>query len=202
MTDLKQYAVSILLIVAIATVDKYIIVESTPAHTNMVWIDGSDFTTSTEDNFSDRDSSQDFQLTGFWIDESVVSQANYQEFLTKTGYVSLPNVEPEGLIISSVTANLASADFITSHKPQQEQVFALRGTINGNSDEENLQYISATDALTYCNWKGMDLSSREQNMHMMHKGSAPSHAASAEITLHAAHPMSNLSGFRCAQLAK
>jgi len=193
MTNLKQYTVSILLIAAIAAVDKYLIIESLSAPTDMVWIEGSDFTTSTQDDFTDRDPSQDFQLNGFWIDESVVVQAKYQEFLDKTGYVSTPIIEPADLVINSAG----------SHLPGMEQVFALRDNMKAAGDVENLLYISATDALAYCNWKGMELSSSEQNMHMTHKDVTLSQQpASADITLHAAHPMSTLGGFRCVQLAK
>lgn len=192
MTNLKQYAVSILLIAAIAAIDKYLIIESQSAPTDMVWIEGSDFTTSTQDNFTDRDPSQDFQLNGFWIDESVVARAKYNEFLDKTGYISTVNLEQADLLI-----NLAG-----SHLQGMEQVFALHDATKATGDVDNLLYISAADALAYCNWKGMDLSSKEQNTHMTHNGVTPSHQpASADITLHAAHPMSSLGGFRCVQLA-
>lgn len=191
MSNLKQYTVSILLIVAIAAVDKYLIVESQSAPTDMVWIEGSDFTTSAQDNFTDRDPSQDFQLNGFWIDEAVVVRAKYQEFLDKTGYVSTPNIKPADLVINSAG----------SHMPRMEQVFALRDNMQAPEDVDNLLYISAADALAYCNWKGMVLSSKEQNMQMSHKDVNAAQPASADITLHAAHPMSTLSGFRCVQLA-
>ena len=197
MSNTAQYVVGLLVVTAIAALDNYVFIESASdaVPQNMVWIDGSEFADSGSAAFTDRDTSQDFQRGGFWIDSNIVSEAGYQEFLDATGYVGTTNVKPQTQLVESNTtpARLEtifalgekSGDHLGDTKPQAQ-------------NDQQRWYISRSDALAYCHWKGLELSSRNQSQIAAHYSNSSESAV--DITLHASQPMSDLSGFRCVKV--
>lgn len=190
MPNYMQYVISLLVIAAIAAVDNYLIIETevVPGPVAMVWIDGSEFNANTTAAFTDRDATQDFQSAGFWIDSSPVSRAEFQQFIDASGYDAAVDVKPTWMPVDAATPNL----------PRNEPIYALRDEAVDPVDAHKLHYVSSTDALAYCDWKGSELANDEQQdaviRHTIGK------AIPAEITLHASQPMSELSGFRCVKL--
>lgn len=188
MSKFMQYVVALLVIVAIAAVDRFLIVESiavsTPA--DMVWIEGSEFAASAPAEFTDRDATQDAQSAGFWIDSATVSRASYQEFLEQSGHAGTADVKPSWLPVDGSAPNL----------PHMDAIYALREEGISSTDATRLHYVSSVDALAYCNWKGLGLSNSDQRAAAGHK-----RGAAAEIAVHASQPMSQLSGFRCVTLS-
>lgn len=184
-----QYVVSLLVIITIAVVDNFLIVEpiTTPVPANMVWIDGSAFNANANPGFTERDTTQDFQSAGFWIDSDTVSETEYALFVDTSGYAGTGPVQPSWLLAEP-----------SSKSAHAETIYALRGTSITSGDDRDRHYVSSTDALAYCNWKGLEKSSRQQELaatrHKHIDGTAN------DITLHASQPLSDLSGFRCVKL--
>lgn len=190
MSNFMQYVISLLVIAAIAAVDNYLIIETEagPAPVAMVWIDGSEFNTNATATFTDRDATQDFQSAGFWIDSSPVSRAEFQQFVDTSGYDAAIDVKPSWMPVEAATPNL----------PRNEPIFALRDDAVDPVDAHSLHYVSSTDALAYCDWKGSELANDEQQDAVVrHTAGNASHTG---IALHASQPMSELSGFRCVRL--
>lgn len=192
MTNTKHYLVSLLIILLIAAVDRYVFIELQPAPPNMVWIDGGNFTATSKDEFTDRDADQDYQMAGFWIDKSVVSKSGYEAFVAATGYAGT-------LAAAHPTADSSAM----LHQFAGHQLFSLRDAYDANNpdlDPHALQTISYDDAMAYCEWKGMELSSQRQTEFAQASGDVVESAVQGGTTVHASQPLSNQSGFRCVKL--
>lgn len=189
MSNFMQYMISLLVIAAIAVIDKFLIIESVTvaAPANMVWIDGSDFSVNTKPVFTDRDTSQDFQSAGFWIDSDTVSKTEYTHFIETSGYAGTTPVQPAWL--------QPETSAVATHRAP---IYALRDPAVKPGDERALQYVSSKDALAYCHWKGLEISNGEQELAATRQ--KPGAITSDVITLHASQPLSDLSGFRCVKL--
>lgn len=190
MSNFMQYGISVLVIVAIAAVDNYLIIETevAPAPVAMVWIDGSEFSAHTTAAFTERDTTQDFQSAGFWIDSSPVSRAEFQHFVDSSGYDAAVDVKPSWMPVDAAAPNL----------PRHEPIYALRDDAVDPVDAHGLHYVSSTDALAYCDWKGSELANDRQEVAVIRHTAGKT--LTAEFTLHASQPMSELSGFRCVRL--
>lgn len=186
-----QYGISLLVIVVIAAIDNYLIVEPvvTPAPADMVWINGSDFSADTPPGFTDRDTSQDFQSAGFWIDGDTVSRSEYEHFMDASGYAGTAPVQPNWL--SAETSPAAA---------HMKPIYALRDETVTPGDERALHYVSGIDAIAYCNWRGLGI--LHGSADSVAAGHKPASGATDGITLHASQPMSQLSGFRCVKLPR
>lgn len=193
MANTKQYLVSLLILIIIAAADRYVFVELQPAPTGMVWIDGGNFLANSEDAFTDRDAAQDYQLAGFWIDKAVVDESSFQAFVATTGYKSTLTYEHHDATNASPHHNNQPLD---KQPRDKQQVFGLHDLNTDDTDLHALHYISEADALAFCQWKGMELSSARQSEYAADTDTT----ATGDITVHASQPLSDQSGFRCVKL--
>lgn len=186
MSDFGQYVVGLAIIGVIAVADNFIFVESRvdPTPNDMIWISQSDFTTPDANNSLALYASTQEETAGFWIDTSFVSKAEYQDFLAETGYVGSSNVKPVAMII----------DGSQSAPAQTDRIYALQPARNFGAQTDNPQYISQRDAIAFCHWQGMELSTHTQNQLAVRiRHSTANAATSADSTAHHAQ----LNGFRC-----
>lgn len=186
MTNTKHYLVSLLIILLIAAADRYIFIELQPAPPDMVWVDGDEFAANSKDDFTDLDADQVFEIAGFWIDKSVVSKSSYQAFIAATGYVGA----------APVTFDDPNAPTLPA--PGDQHLFGLYDPAAPDAAPHALQYISHADAMAFCEWKGMELSSEEQ-FEFVNENSPVEGLTSGTIA-HTSHPWSTENGFRCMKL--
>jgi formylglycine-generating enzyme required for sulfatase activity len=151
----------------------------------MVWVDGDDFAANSKDEFTDPEADQVFETPGFWIDKSVVSKSSYQAFVAATGYVG-------GAPVVHGAASVA-----TPATHESPQVFGLRDLTATETAPHALHYISHADAMAFCKWKGMELSSQEQFEFAQASSDV---LPTAGTLIPASHPWASESGFRCVKL--
>lgn len=140
----------------------------------MVWIPGATFQMGSED-FDDSKPIHSVTVSGFWMDEHEVTNAQFAEFVKATGYITdaekplkpedFPDVDPEklkpGSAVFTPPSHPVSLDnpmvwWEYSYGANWKHPLGPSSTIEGKDNEPVVQ-VSYNDAFAYANWAGKRL---------------------------------------------
>jgi formylglycine-generating enzyme required for sulfatase activity len=142
----------------------------------MVWIAGGTFPMGTGDpDFPDSKPVHEVSLSGFWMDEHEVTNAEYARFVKETGYKTIaelpldpddyPDAPPENLVPGSGVFS-PPAHPVSLNDPMQwwkyeagaswRHPHGRQSTIEGRPNDPVVQ-VSYVDALAYAKWAGKRL---------------------------------------------
>ena len=170
MPNTKQLTSTVALLASIALLDNFIFVELEPGFESMVLIEPFGSTNEAETPQANESGEALSEAENFWIDQNIVSSADFAKFLESTGY------EPQEVAADSqqqFTSEIEVVVLAVSVKELQAQV----GNANGKKASDNfpMNYavmgqddlkINFNDAQTYCNWLGKVLPTAEQFEHI------------------------------------
>jgi formylglycine-generating enzyme required for sulfatase activity len=139
---------------------------ATAAHPGMVWVPGGQFTLGSDTGFPEEGPAVQAKVTGFWMDQTEVTNAQFAQFVAATGYRTLAETAAIG----------GSAVF----RPRGDAA-AMRAFVNwwrfvpganwrhpggagslAGMDQHPVVHIAYEDALAYARWKGRGLPTEEQ----------------------------------------
>ncbi len=169
-------------------------VSNDPRLKNMVWIPGGKFTMGALDTIPDEFPPHDVELNGFWMDAAEVTNRQYSEFVSATGYVTTAERPPELRSVqpgsdfenakilpefnkpgSICSMPLSSRDDIDPNKGAYSWWQYVpgadwkhpEGPDSGINDRMNypVVHVSWLDATAYCEWAGKQLPTEAQWEH-------------------------------------
>jgi formylglycine-generating enzyme required for sulfatase activity len=166
MTNTKQLMSAVALLASIALLDNFIFVELEPGFESMVLIETYGSTNEAETVQVNESIEALGEAEDFWIDQHIVSSADFAKFLESTGY------EPQEVAEHSqqqFTSQIEDVPLAVSVEELRTQVvnanwkkasdnFPMHHTVTGQDDLK----VNFNDAQTYCNWLGKVLPTAEQ----------------------------------------
>ena len=170
MTNTKQLTSAVALLASIALLDNFIFVELEPGFESMVLIEPYRSANEAETAQANESSEALSEAEDFWIDQYMVSGADFAKFLESTGY------EPQEVAADSqqhFTSEIEVVALTVSVEELRAQVgnanwkkasdnFPMHHTVTGQDDLK----VNFNDAQTYCNWLGKVLPTSEQFEHI------------------------------------
>ena len=170
MTNTKQLTSAVALLASIALLDNFIFVELEPGFESMVLIEPYGSPNKAETALANERSEALSEAKDFWIDQHMVSGADFANFLESTGY------EPQEVAAVSqqqFTSGMEVVALAVSVEELRAQVgnanwkkasdnFPMHNTVTGQDDLK----VNFNDAQTYCNWLGKVLPTSEQFEHI------------------------------------
>lgn len=139
----------------------------------MVWVEGGSFVMGDDPLYPEEGPPRTVTVDGFWISQTEVTNAQFAEFVSVTGYVTMaerepPHIEgapPEMLQPGSATFRVPTPDnrnwWAWTPGAQWRMPNGAGSSIDGRANDPAVQ-ISYEDALAYADWVGMSLPSEEQ----------------------------------------
>ena len=166
MPNTKQLTSTVALLASIALLDNFIFVELEPGFESMVLIEPFGSTNEAETRQANESGEAWSEAENFWIDQNIVSSADFAKFLESTGY------EPQEVAAHSqqqFTSQIEDVPLAVSVEELRTQVgnanwkatssnFSMNHTVMGQDDLK----VNFNDAQTYCNWLGKVLPTAEQ----------------------------------------
>ncbi len=144
-------------------------------HPDMVWIEGGRFLMGSDTHYPEEAPAHPVQVGSFWMDATVVTNADFARFVAKTGYLTVaerpldpkqfPDANPEmlvpgGLVFNKVRRPVDLNNFRNwwSYVPGAcwRHPQGPQSSLSGLSDHPVVQ-IAYEDALAYARWAGKDL---------------------------------------------
>ena len=170
MPNTKQLTSTVALLASIALLDNFIFVELEPGFESMVLIEPFGSTNEAETRQANESGEAWSEAENFWIDQNIVSSADFAKFLESTGY------EPQEVAADSQQQFTSEIEVVVL-AVSVEELRAQVGNANGNkasdnfpmhhtvTDQDDLK-VNFNDAQTYCNWLGKVLPTAEQFEHI------------------------------------
>ncbi len=170
MTNTKQLTSAVALLASIALLDNFIFVELEPGFERMVLIEPYGSMSKADTALANESSKALSEAKDFWIDQHMVSGADFAKFLESTGY------EPQEVAAVSqqqFTSGVEVVALAVSVEELRAQVgnanwkkasdnFPMHNTVTGQNDLK----VNFNDAQNYCNWLGKVLPTSEQFEHI------------------------------------
>ena len=167
MTNTKQLTSAVALLASIGLLDNFIFVELEPGFESMVLIEPYGSANEAETALANASSEALSEEKDFWIDQHMVSGADFAKFLESTGY------EPQEVAADSqqkYSSEIEVVALAVSVEELRAQVgnanwkkasdnFPMHHTVTGQDDLK----VNFNDAQTYCNWLGKVLPTSEQS---------------------------------------
>lgn len=140
----------------------------------MVWVPGGPVRLGSDDGYPDERVRAEVRVDGFWMDAFEVTNAQFQEFVDATGYVTVAEQDPDPTLYPGIPAELLKPGAAVFQPPQKIMTMnegewwtfvdganwrAPKGpgsTIEGRAQYPVVQ-IAHADALAYAKWKGHEL---------------------------------------------
>jgi formylglycine-generating enzyme required for sulfatase activity len=141
----------------------------------MIFVPGGVFVMGSDHHYPEEAPAHRVRVDPFWIDETPVTNAQFREFVTATGYVTFaelapkaqdyPNAKPEMLRPGSLTFNPKKGQIdIRNFYSWWDFTFWAnwrrpygKGSSNRNLDDHPVVQVAYADALAYARWAGKDL---------------------------------------------
>jgi formylglycine-generating enzyme required for sulfatase activity len=170
MPNTKQLTSTVALLASIALLDNFIFVELEPGFESMVLIEPFGSTNEAETPQANESGEALSEAENFWIDQNIVSSADFAKFLESTGY------EPQEVAADSQQQFTSEIEVVVL-AVSVEELRAQVGNANGKKASDNLPMhhtvtdqddlkVNFNDAQTYCNWLGKVLPTAEQFEHI------------------------------------
>ena len=143
------------------------------ARAQMIWVEGGSFVMGDDPLYPEEGPPRTVSLDGFWISQTEVTNTQFAEFVSETGYVTTaqrkpPQIEgapPEMLQPGSATFRVPTPDnpnwWAWTVGAYWRMPNGPASSIEGRANDPVVQ-ISYDDALAYADWAGMSLPSEEQ----------------------------------------
>lgn len=162
----KQTLIGAAVIISIALVDNYIVIESELSYEDMTWIKPGSFEMGSDNGMPDESPSHAVVMSGYWIDNFEVSNANYQQFVVATSYITKSEISGSSIIFEEPIEHQAALSDPRSWWELVSQAdwrhpLGLHDGIADKSDHP-VVHVSYADALTYCDWLEKDLPTEAQ----------------------------------------
>ncbi|MGI9402128.1 MAG: formylglycine-generating enzyme family protein [Rhizobiaceae bacterium] len=146
-----------------------------PPHENMVWIPGGEFLMGSDDHYTEEAPTHKVRVNGFWMDRTTVTNREFGQFISETGYVTLaeravdpadyPGADPELLAPSSVVFSKPSHP--VSHQNHFEWGRYVKGanwrhpqgpesSLDGIEDHP-VVHVAWEDVEAYAKWAGKEI---------------------------------------------
>ena len=151
-----------------------------PPATDMAWVPGGTFRMGSEDFYPEEAPVREVSVEGFWLDEHLVTAAEYRRFVRETGYITVaerpldpadyPDAEAELLVPGSLVFQKAAGpvplnDVRTWWAYTPGAYWKKPGgpgtTINGR-DRHPVVQVAHEDAEAYASWVGKELPSEAE----------------------------------------
>jgi sulfatase modifying factor 1 len=170
MTNTKQLTSAVALLASIAVLDNFIFVELEPGFESMVLIEPNGSANEAEATQANENGEPLSEAKDFWIDQHIVSHADFAKFLESTSYEPQAATPFNPQIITNQIEEVALAVSIEELRDQVGNTnwkktsanFPLSHTVTGQDDLQ----VNFKDAQTYCNWLGKVLPTAEQFEHI------------------------------------
>ncbi|MBX3117924.1 MAG: formylglycine-generating enzyme family protein [Fimbriimonadaceae bacterium] len=144
--------------------------ESRPVPKGMVWIPLGTFTIGSDEGFVDESPAKELKMSGFFMDEHEVTNAQFAEFVEATGYVTVaeraidpkefPGVDPEKLKPGAlVFVSGKGWDYVIGANWKHPE--GPGSDIEGKEDHPVVQ-VAWEDAGAYAKWAGKELPTEAQ----------------------------------------
>ena len=144
-------------------------------HPDMIWVEGGRFLMGSDAHYPEESPAHQVSVGGFWMDVTVVTNADFARFVAKTGYITVaeraldplqfPDANPEmlvpgGLVFSKVRRPVELDNFRNwwSYVPGAcwRHPHGPQSSLSGLAGFPVVQ-IAYEDALAYAKWAGKDL---------------------------------------------
>ncbi|MFK7863866.1 MAG: formylglycine-generating enzyme family protein [Pseudohongiellaceae bacterium] len=166
MNQSKDFTGGLLVIAAVLLIDNLIIIENDVDTSNMIWLESASFTMGSDKGMPDEAPARELQLSGFWMDQYEVTNADYQQFVLETGYTTFSEEIGDSLVFESPEQNQEMHRGILDwwklvkaanwKKPQGPS-----SSIDDKADHP-VVHVNYQDANEYCNWLGKELPTEAQ----------------------------------------
>lgn len=145
-------------------------------HPGMVWVDGGSFTMGANSTFPEEAPEVAASVSGFWMDQTEVTNAQFAEFVAATGYRTLAERGDSGEK-AGTTSMRGSSVFRPQGGPEEMRSFVNwwkfqagadwrhpdgPGTTIDGLDQHPVVHVTYEDALAYAKWKGRSLPTEAQ----------------------------------------
>jgi sulfatase modifying factor 1 len=171
MTNTKQLTSAVALLASIAVLDNFIFVELEPGFESMVLIEPNGSANEAEATQANENGEPLSEAKDFWIDQHIVSHADFAKFLESTSYEPQAATPFNPQIITNQIEEVALAVSIEELRAQVGNTnwkktshhSPMNHTVMGQDDLK----VNFNDAQTYCNWLGKVLPTAEQFEHIV-----------------------------------
>lgn len=145
------------------------------AHPGMIWIPGGTFQMGSEAHYPEEAPVHRVTVDGFWIDQTPITNRQFQKFVRATGHVTFAEVPPDPKDYPGALPHMLYAGSLVFTPPAQavdlrhwgewwrflkganwRHPYGPQSTINGLFDHP-VVHIAYSDALAYAKWAGKDL---------------------------------------------
>ncbi len=147
-----------------------------PAHPGMVWVPAGSFTMGAEYAYREEGPAHTEELSGFWMDQGEVTNAQFAAFVEATGYLTLaergisapdqPNVSTPGSAVFKPPSTEGAPDPYATWWQFVEDANWRNPEGPGSSlaglEQHPVVHIAYEDARAYADWKGHALPTEEQ----------------------------------------
>jgi sulfatase modifying factor 1 len=132
----------------------------------MVWLNGAEFTMGSERFYPEERPLRRATVGGFWIDETPVTNAQFQRFVQETGYLTLAERAAEGMPVPGSSVFVRPATPVGLGDPRQWWEFregaCWRAPLGPHSDLRGMDdhpvvHVAFSDVQAYAAWAGKRL---------------------------------------------
>jgi formylglycine-generating enzyme required for sulfatase activity len=140
-------------------------------HAGMVWIGGGELTPGSDQGYAEERGGTAQSVSGFWIDRTEVTVAQYAQFVAATGHVTQAEHEGEAPVFEAPSGGEAP-DYSWWKLTRGANFRQPAGPGAGSSERPNhpAVQVSYADALAYAQWLGHALPSELQWEHAAKAG--------------------------------
>lgn len=139
----------------------------------LMWVPGGRFTMGEDPRYAEEGPPRPVEVAGFWISEHEVTNAEFADFVAKTGYRTLAERAPP--VLPDAPEEMRVPGSAVFHAPEVGNPSWWRWVVGaewrhpegpGSTIERRNRYpvvqIAYDDALAYAKWAGLDLPTEEQ----------------------------------------
>jgi sulfatase modifying factor 1 len=146
-----------------------------PIHPGMVWIPGGTFRMGSERHYAEEAPSHRVTVSGFWIDRTPVTNAEFKTFVRATGHVTFAEIAPDPRNYPGSLPHLIFAGSLVFTPPRHpvdlrdwsqwwtlmkganwRHPYGPKSNIRG-LDNHPVVHVTYGDALAYAKWAGKEL---------------------------------------------
>ncbi len=142
-------------------------------HPDMIWIPGGTFQMGSNVHYPEEAPQHRVKVDGFWLDHHPITNAQFREFIQKTGHVTLAEIEPNPDDYPGALPEMLFAGSLVFRKPERRDrrscswwhfieganwrhPYGPDSSIEGK-DNHPVVHVAYRDVEAFCRWIGKDL---------------------------------------------